>query len=729
MPRAGGADIDSQIEEGKFPMQSWKRPLSGGLQILARRRVWMSAVVTSFLFTGYWITSWAQEALAPSSEDRRIARTVSLMLNSNHVSGKKLDDEISERGFGAFIKDLDPRKIYFLQSDVDEFAEYKTKLDEMLASGDVSFAFKVFGRFLQRVEERTKWAHDFLDQKHDYTVDEELSTDFDNARFCANNEEARELWRKWVKYDLLVLKTTEKISEEEAIAKLHKRYSGRLKRFKNTSHDDLLEIFVSAMTSAFDPHTTYMSKATLENFRIHMRLNLDGIGATLTNDDEGYCVVSAIIPGGAADKDGRLKAKDKIVSVGEGEEGEMVDVVDARINDVVARIRGKVGTVVRLGVIPDGKSEKQIYRIVRAKVELRDSEAHGEVIEFGAKSDGAPWRIGVIDIPSFYMDMEAAQSGNPNYKSVTRDVRKILENFKTQKIDAVVLDLRRNGGGSLTESISLTGLFIDRGSVVQVKDSDQRVRSHDDLENGVAWDGPLTVIISKLSASASEILAGAVQDYGRGLVVGDSSTHGKGTVQTVLDVGEQFMRIAPPNYGALKVTIQQFYRPGGDSTQLRGVESDIVLPSLFDHLDGIAEGDLDFALAFDKVPPARFTKVGKVTPEIVAKLKEKSEARVAASEEFQKLNDRIAKYVEQKKRKRIPLNEAAFLAQRAELDADKEDEKLLEDAVNGGRGKEPQIRRDFYLNEVLAITADYAAVLKENPPVAQRGDKRFEKTP
>jgi carboxyl-terminal processing protease len=710
-------------------MQSWKRPLTGIVQILVRRRVWMSAVVTSFLFSGYFISTWAQEVLAPSGEDRRIARTVSSMLEESHVSGKPLNDQVGERGFAAFIKDLDPRKVYFLQSDVDEFGKMQTTLDDMVRAGDVNFAFKVFARFLQRVDERTKWANEWLDKPHDFTADEVLSTDFDNARFCHNDEEAKELWRKWVKYDLLMLKTTEKLSEKDAIAKLHKRYNGRLKRYKNTSHDDLLEIFVSSMTSAFDPHTSYMSNATLENFRIAMRLNLDGIGATLSNDEEGYCVVAAIIPGGAADKDGRIKAKDKIVSVGEGEDGEMVEVIDARINDVVAKIRGKAGTVVRLGVIPDGKTEKQIMRIVRAKVELKDSEAHGEVMEVGAKPDGAPWRVGVIDVPSFYMDMEAAQSGNPNYKSVTRDVKKILDDFNAKKVDSVVLDLRRNGGGSLTEAISLTGLFIDRGSVVQVKDSDQRVRSHDDLDNGVAWDGPLTVIISKLSASASEILAGAVQDYGRGIVVGDTSTHGKGTVQTVLDVGEQILRIAPPPYGALKVTIQQFYRPGGDSTQLRGVLSDIVIPSMIEHIEGIAEGDLDYALAFDKVPAARFTKVNKVSTEILNKLKSDSKDRIAANEDFVKLNERIEKYTEQRKKKRIPLNEAAFLAQRAELDADKEDEKLFEDALGSSRGKAPAIRRDYYLEEVMAITNDYCRLLKESPPVAQRGEKRFEKTP
>lgn len=710
-------------------MQSWKRPLAGTVQILARRRVWMSAVVTSFLFSGYLISSWAQEILAPTGDDKRIARAVSSMLELNHVSAKPLTDEMGQRGFAAFVKDLDPRKVYFLQSDIDEFGKFQTSLDDMIRSGDVKFAFNFFGRFLQRVEERTKWANEWLDKPHDFTVDEEISTDFDNLRFCHSDEEAKELWRKWVKYDLLILKTTEKLSEADAIAKLHKRYNGRLKRYKNTSHDDLLEIFVSSMTSAFDPHTSYMSRATEENFLITMRLNLDGIGATLSNDDEGYCVVAAIVPGGAADKDGRIKAKDKIVSVGEGEEGEMVDVVDARINDVVSKIRGKAGTVVRLGVIPEGKTEKQILRIVRAKVELKDSEAHGEVLEVGAKADGSPWRVGVIDVPSFYMDMEAARSGNPNYKSVTRDVKKILDDFNAKKVDSVVLDLRKNGGGSLTEAISLTGLFIDHGSVVQVKDPDQKVRSHDDLDNGVAWDGPLTVVISKLSASASEILAGAVQDYGRGIVVGDSSTHGKGTVQTILDVGEHVIRFAPPKFGALKVTIQQFYRPGGDSTQLRGVLSDVVIPSMIEHVDGIAEGDLDYALAFDKVPPARFSKVNKTSSAILTNLKNASKERVATNEEFVKLNARIEKYTEQKKKKRIPLNEKVFLAQRAELDADKEDEKLFEDTLGSGRGKVPAIKRDFYLEEVMAITNDYCRQLKEMPPVAQRSEKRYEKTP
>ena len=292
------------------------------------------------------------------------------------------------------------------------------------------------------------------------------------------------------------------------------------------SSDDLLEMYLSAITTAYDPHTTYMSPSSLENFHISMKLKLEGIGAALMMND-GYTVVTKVIPGGAADKNGKLQPEDRIVSVGQGTDGEMVDVVDMNLNDVVKMIRGKAGTVVRLGVKPAGGNEVEIVKITRAKIELKDSEARSEVIPFGKKPDGSSYEIGVIDLPSFYMDMSAARKGLTDFKSTTRDVRRILEDFKSKGVDAVVLDLTRNGGGSLTEAINLTGLFIDRGPVVQVKDSDARVQHYDDTESGMVWDGPLVVMTSKFSASASEILAGAIQDYGRGIIIGDVATHGK----------------------------------------------------------------------------------------------------------------------------------------------------------------------------------------------------------
>ena len=357
------------------------------------------------------------------------------------------------------------------------------------------------------------------------------------AEYAKNRDEAFDRWRKRIKYDLLVLKT-EDVTGEEAIDRLDRRYTSYAKRMHQFSSDDLLEMYLSAITTSFDPHTNYMSPSSLENFNISMKLNLEGIGAALMMTD-GYTVVSKVIPGGAADKNGKLQPEDRIVSVGQGDDGEMVDVVDMNLNDVVKLIRGKAGTVVRLGVKPAGSNDVETYTITRAQIELKDSEARSEIIPVRQRPDGQPYQVGVIDLPSFYMDMTAARRGLTDFKSTTRDVRRILEDFNEKNVDVVVLDLTRNGGGSLTEAINLTGLFIDEGPVVQVKDSDNHVQHYDDLERGMVWKGPLVVLTSKFSASASEILAGAIQDYGRGIVVGDQATHGKGTVQSLLDLGSQ----------------------------------------------------------------------------------------------------------------------------------------------------------------------------------------------
>ncbi|MBC8871528.1 MAG: carboxy terminal-processing peptidase [Planctomycetes bacterium] len=647
--------------------------------------------------------------VAPRPNDRHVTNVVMSLIRHEHLSKHTLDDEISQRGLQSFLRTLDPMKMYFYQSDVDEFMKHRNDLDDMLKKKDISFAYTVFHRFLARIDERVKTIDGLLEQEFDFTLDEEMLTDRDLVQYAGNEKEALERWQRRIKYDLLVLKGDKK-EGKEATEKLSRRYHSFARRMHQTDADELLEWYLTAITSSFDPHTTYMSPSTLENFRIQMRLELEGIGAALQPID-GYTVVSKIIPGGAADKHGKLKPEDRIVSVGQDEEGEMVDVVDMKLSDVVQLIRGDAGTVVRLGVIPAGGTETSIYTITRAKIELTDSEARGEIIEEGKKPDGSPLRIGVVDLPSFYMDMEAARSGAKDYKSTTVDVKRILENFNEKKVDVVVLDLRRNGGGSLTEAIELTGLFIDSGTVVQVKDSEGEIQEYDDRERGMSWGGPLVVLTSKFSASASEILAGAVQDYRRGLVLGDSSTHGKGTVQSLLDLGSQLFRIPnPPNLGALKITMQQFYRPNGDSTQQRGVHADVTLPSITDHMD-VGEADLDYAIEFEKVPAARYLRYKMVAPEIIQAVASKSQARISESEDFAKLVKNIERYKAQKEKKKISLNEKEFFAERAELDAEKEEEKQLEEQV---QPDDQVVTRDFYFNEVLAVTADYFRLLQDN---------------
>ncbi len=647
--------------------------------------------------------------------DRQIARMVTFLLNKEHLTRHPLDNEISQWAMNQFLKSLDPSKLYFYQADIDSFMQHRDDLDDLVKSGDMSFANKVYLKLLERVDERVVMVNEILDHGVDLTVDEVMKTDPDKLKYASTREEAYDRWRKRIKYDLLVLKT-DKENTQDPVERLKRRYSSFAKRMKQTDSDELLEMFLSAITTSYDPHTTYMSATTLDNFDIQMKLGLEGIGAALQLTD-GYTVISKLIPGGAAELEGSLKEGDRIISVGQNDGANpadaMVDVVDMKLNDVVSLIRGKAGTVVRLGVIPKGGADAKVYKITRAAVKLTDSEARGQILEAGMKPDGSPYRIGVIDLPSFYMDMDGARKGLLDFKSTTRDVRILLEDFNKKSVDCVVIDLRKNGGGSLTEAINLTGLFIDEGPVVQVKDAAGEVQHYDDLDRGMAWKGPLMVLDSKFSASASEIFAGAIQDYHRGIVLGDSSTHGKGTVQSLLELGRQlFSGDKAPNLGALKITMQQFYRPNGDSTQVRGVLSDVVLPSLTDNIQGISEADLDHALKFDKVPANSFSKYNQVTPEIKSQLQARSTERVKASPEFEKLNKVIARYKEQNASKEVPLSEEKFMAQRKEIDAERELEKQFEEQANGNKGE--VVKRDYYFNEVLDVAVDYLKLLGRN---------------
>ncbi|HEY2893499.1 MAG TPA: carboxy terminal-processing peptidase, partial [Pirellulales bacterium] len=645
---------------------------------------------------------------ARKGEDRQITTIITRLMSTEHLIRHSLDNEISNRWMTNYLKMLDPRKVFFSQADVDGFMEYRDQLDDMALKGDTSFAYQVFHRFLERINERVKLVDELLPQIQDFNNDEEMVTDPDVISYAKNDAEMRDRWSKRLKYDLLDLMSDKKLEGKPAQEKISKRYHQLAKRMAQTDHDELLEMYLTAMTTAYDPHTTYMSADTLMNFEIQMRLNLEGIGAAL-EAPEGETVVKKIIPGGAAAKDGRLKSDDRIVGVGQGSEGPIEDVSEMKLNEVVKRIRGHQGTTVRLKVIPKGETEAKVYAIIRQQIELTDSEARSVILEAGKKADGSPYKVGVINLPSFYMDMSGAKSGRDDFKSTTRDVARLLKDFNAQKVDAVVIDLRHNGGGSLTESINLTGLFIDTGPVVQVKDIDGTKQQYEDTERGLAWTGPLVVLTSKFSASASEIFAGAIQDYKRGLIVGDTSTHGKGTVQSLLDLGQKLFRGLPnaPQLGALKITIQQFYRPDGDSTQSRGVLADVPLPSISSQLD-VGESSLDYALKFDHVDALKHPRYNLVDNRLIEQLKNTSAARRKDSKDFQKVTRDIARFNEQKEKKRISLNKDKFLADKAELSAEKQEEKELEEQNDPNR---PVVKRDYYFNEVLAITADYVSML------------------
>ena len=681
-------------------------------------------LIVSLLIAALSPLAWA-DPVAPGASDRAIAGKVAYLVRQNHFSRHPLDKEISERCLKTFlssksVQSLDPMKLYFYQSDVDEFKQHQDELCEWISRGDITFAYTIFRRFLQRVDERVKTVDELLSAPLDFTVDEEMVSKPEAAHYPQTPAEAADRWRQRIKFDLLLLKTADKKADKkegkEAIDKLTKRYHNIAKRWHQTDGDELLEMYLNAFTTAFDPHTDYMSPRTQKNFDIAMSLELEGIGASLQTTEDGYTIVRKVIPGGALDKMNKKLAKtdkssgirldDKIVGVGQGDDGEMVDVVDMKINDVVNLIRGKRGTIVRLDVLPADGGAKKIYKITREKIELKDSEAQSKVFDAGRKPDGTPYRIGVIDLPSFYRDMAGDRRGLADFRSTTRDVGNILDDFKRRGVNVVVLDLRYNGGGALNEAIGLTHLFIPSGPIVQVKNSGGSVNHLDDPAPDVAWSGPLVVVINKFSASASEILAGAIQDYGRGLVVGDHSTHGKGTVQSLLDVGREFLGV-PINsqpMGALKITVQQFYRPDGDSTQQRGVVADVELPSRTSDMADVAESDLDYSLPFDHIAPADFQRTGDVNPATCDQLRHLSEGRVQNSEKFQKVTRYIFRYKQQKAKAYVNLNEAKFLKERAGFKADLDEDKDPENDVEQDRR---EIVRDYYLDEVMAIAVDF----------------------
>ncbi len=652
----------------------------------------------------------------PGKTDRQMVLMVCRFLQRAHLAKPELGEELSKRLFRRFLKDLDPTKAYFLRSDIDEFKRHETELADMLLRGDLSFAYQVYEKYTTRLGQRLKLVEELVATPHDFTTKEYLQTDYDAIDYAAGDDEVRERWRKRIKFDLLLHRVGEKpLTEADAKQKVLTRYQSLLKRWKQVDNYDLMEIYLSGLTACVDPHTSYMSPSTLADFDIAMRLNLEGIGALLRSEN-GQITVSEVIPGGAAAADGRLKPNDKIIGVAQ-EDSQFVDVVDMKLTEAVKLIRGPRGTKVQLKIIPADKIEPIVYAYTRQKVELKSQEARSEIVDQGKKIDGTAYRIGVIDLPSFYADTRnadredrhtvSARSGRGEFKSATEDVRKILSEFNAKKVDGVVLDLRRNGGGLLSEALALTGLFIDQGAIVQVKGSQGLVQRYDDPEKGIVYGGPLIVLVSRMSASASEILAGALQDYGRALIVGDSATHGKGTVQMVVDLGNQVQSSSPPKLGALKLTIQQFYRVNGDSTQSHGVNSDIVLPSLTEHLATV-EKDLENAIAFDRLRPVAHDELGMVPADVKDSLRTRSGERVKNSTEFAKLIKEAERIKARRDRKSIPLNEKELKEQFTKEDAEKADQKAqgLLPPENLSDGASYKFARNFFNNEVLQIMED-----------------------
>ncbi len=638
----------------------------------------------------------------PTSLDEKTAKIVVALLERNHMAKPTIDDKTAKKWAKTFLKDLDPQKYYFLQADVDEFLPQATTLDEKIHEGNLDFGKLVFDRFLKRSDERLKMVQELLKEKPDFDVEESMADEPDKMDYPADEADARDRMRKRIKLELLQSKVDNE-DGAEALKKLAIRYRDRNRMVHQFNSSDLLEFYLSSLSRTFDPHTTYMNKDSLEDLiQQSLQLSLTGIGASLSSED-GFAVVKELIPGGPADKDGRLQPEDKILGI-QKDDGTDVDFVEQRLRDVVRQIRGEANTHARLIIQPHDSKDKKIYDLIRQKVELAESHAKGQVIE--TKADGKDLKVGVINLPAFYGDTQAVLKGDADAVSCTNDCRKLIEGFKAKGVNCVMMDLRGNGGGLLNEAITLSGLFIDKGPVVQVREA-SGVKHLDDDDEGTAWDGPLILLIDRQSASASEIFAGVIKDYGRGLIVGDVSTFGKGTVQSIMPINERLAARGAPNLGALKLTIQQFYRVNGDSTQIRGVEPDIHIPSLFDQAE-FGEGKMDNALKFDHVAARPHDQFNRVPSDLVARLAARSEKRRGESEKFQKRDAAIRKIIERKARHAISLNEAKFRAETVSEEESKDEATKAKPKEKRKRlGEHPAWESNYYNDEILAILGDY----------------------
>mgnify|MGYP000070730089 CR=1 FL=1 len=600
----------------------------------------------------------------PGKDDRHIARVVALLLEKSHYTQQPINKEVAGRFLDRYLDVLDPQHMLFLQSDLEEFEKYRETLGEMTKRmGDTMPAEVIYARFLDRCAQQFIYATNLLvTEKFTFETDERYVFNRKDLARPANLAEAQNLWRDRLRYEYLQEKLG-KQKPEEITKTILRRYARQMRTLGELDTDEVLQLYLSALAHVYDPHSEYMGKPTYENFNINMKLALFGIGAVLRSED-GYCKIVSLSPGGPAERSKKIKPNDKIVAVAQGT-NEFVDVVDMKLQKVVELIRGPKETLVRLTIIPAGAEDSSVRKevsLIRDEIKLEDAEAKAKIIEL-PPADGAPARrLGVIDLPSFYADM-----GNraADHKSTATDVSKLLAKLTEEKVGGIILDLRRNGGGSLEEAIKLTGLFIKSGPVVQVKDPDGSITVDKDTDPEVLYDGPMVVFTSRASASASEILAGALQDYGRAVIVGDASTHGKGTVQTVQELN-RFLRTTN-NLGALKFTIRKFYRASGSSTQLKGVTPDIILPSINNHVDA-GEASLPGALPWDTVPQAKYDPVNYVTPHLET-LRQRSASRIATDRDYQWVREEIERYQKIKGDKSVSMNEAQRRKEKQEAEA------------------------------------------------------------
>lgn len=594
--------------------------------------------------------------LEPLNVHKSTSATIVEQLRHAHYLRKEINDALSSEVFDKYLESLDSQRMYFMRADIDALEINRYLLDEAIKRSDVQIAYQIFNLYQERMVERLLFLIKEIDTRllsYDFSTDESVELERKDAAWPKNQAEMDDLWRKRLKSSALAMLLNDKpLSEIKDV--LGKRYRNRLKQTEQTKSEDVFQTYLNAFAGAFDPHTQYFSPRTSQNFNINMSLSLEGIGAVLQSEDD-YTSVVRLVPAGPADKAGNIKPAERIVSVGQGEKGPLIDVVGWRLDDVVELIRGPKGSIVRLEVLPkEGDvTPARTVSIVRNTVQLEEQAAQKKLLTL--QRNGHPYRVGIIEVPTFYADFKAQSEGDTNYKSTTRDVAMLIEELKKDGVDALLIDLRNNGGGSLQEADSLTGLFIETGPTVQVKSARRSANVYSDNDSTIAWDGPMAVLVNRLSASASEIFAGAIQDYGRGLIVG-SQTFGKGTVQTLI----------PLHRGQMKITAAKFYRISGQSTQHQGVLPDVSLPELYD-TKLIGESSLDDALPWDMIQPAVYHRTGDFQ-NVLPQLRSLHDGRVAKDPDFAYLRDLMTKADETSARTFMSLNEAIRRKEQTEED-------------------------------------------------------------
>src|ERR1700678_4148286 len=649
--------------------------------------------------------------LQPTEQENYVARRVSDIIAREHYRRAPLDDHLSSVILDRYLDAIDSQRSYFYASDIAEFEKYRYELDDAIKTGDVEPAFVIFRRYQQRSRERMAYASELLNKKPDFDIDESFNFDREKEPWPANAAEMNELWRKRVKNDALSLVTAGK-QWPEVVDVLRKRYEHVAKRMDQSKPDDVFEAFMNAFVLSLDPHSNYFSARNSEEYNIQMSLSYEGIGASLQLTDD-YVTVIDVIAGGPAAASGKLAANDRITAVGEGTSGELVDVIGWRLDDVVQKIRGPGGTVVRLQLLPAGAAPgtaQKVIEFTRNRVSLEAQASHKAMRT--VTRNGREVKIGIITVPSFYQDYDASRAGAKDFRSTTRDVQRLIGELRKDGAEVLIMDLRANGGGYLPEAESLTGLFIDRGPVVQLRDTTGHIEVDDDPNPSIFYSGPMLVLVDRFSASASEIFAGAIQDYGRGLIVGQQ-TYGKGTVQNAHPLNYTIFG-RKPELGQLNVTIGKYYRITGESTQDRGVTPDIALPSLID-ANEVGESTRDRALPWDHIEPATFRVEGDLKP-LTASLEKLHEDRTANSADFRYLHDDIAALDAMRSEKTLSLNLKTREEERKRQDADR---LARENTWRAAHDVKPvqsleEIKDDatagILLNETAQIAADYVVL-------------------